>query len=410
MPIQLATGHEEGRHGVYPETDSGSSIIDAINGQASWNANYGFQGSADISFSAERLGNWIQGNGAYSDEQVALNRFEERYGDMKPTDKAFQKAAMGLKLTDEDIRIISAEKEKRDKDAAAKKQQEQAQTKQKLDILRGVGKKNEDDKIIVQLKGNEKSEFLKEAQKFVIEKIKNAIKGEGEQYEVINKALKDFETNPNADTASKLIQAYEDTSSAIGVGFVPVAGDVIDGLIAIKDVHEKNYFAASISTAAFFLPLIPAPLAKKVIGKVKNKVADVVKESEIGKWLAGRFGKKADEVIEQAASKAHKNSNSYIGPQSVYEITVNEKTLKFGKADMEFISPKSGLPVRLQSQINTLKRKYPDLDIDGKVLYFNKEISTKEIKRIETEKIQNYYNFFGELPPKNKKHPGIIYE
>jgi hypothetical protein len=25
------------------------------------------------------LGNWIQGNGAYSDEQVALNRFEERY-------------------------------------------------------------------------------------------------------------------------------------------------------------------------------------------------------------------------------------------------------------------------------------------------------------------------------------------
>jgi hypothetical protein len=40
----------------YSETDSGSSIIDAINGQASWNANYGFQGSADLSFNPERLG------------------------------------------------------------------------------------------------------------------------------------------------------------------------------------------------------------------------------------------------------------------------------------------------------------------------------------------------------------------
>ena len=58
-------------------------------------------------------------------------------------------------------------------------------------------------------------------------------------------------------------------------------------------------------------------------------------------------------VYDQASntySLHHKNNNNYTGKQGVYEIKINGKTWKFGKADMTKISS-SGLPTRLQTQI-----------------------------------------------------------
>lgn len=106
-------------------------------------------------------------------------------------------------------------------------------------------------------------------------------------------------------------------------------------------------------------------------------------------------------------STLHKNANAYVGPQSVYEIRVNGELLKYGKADMTQIA-KSGLPVRLESQLNRIRASNPSLDVEGRVLYQHPNISTKDIKRVETRYIQDYYDQHGILPPRNQGHPGIV--
>ncbi|PJE04638.1 MAG: hypothetical protein CK427_02370, partial [Leptospira sp.] len=278
--------------------DSGTSIIDAINGQASWNANYGFQGSADLSFNPERLGNWIQGNGAYSDEQVALNRFEERYGDMKPTDKAFQKAAMGLPLSEEESSLIE------------KAQREAAQRKEKENVLQGGGwhvtRKNDKNKkeatVSITLDKGQKAEFLEKAEKYLVSQIKDFLKNEGKDLHEVKKAVEQYEKNPNAETAARVAEAYEKTAVAIGAGFTPIAGDVIDGFIALKDVYRGDYLSAGISTAAMFTPFLPATVAKKISKAIfETPLGKKIADSSFGKWAIARFGKKADDVGDEAA-------------------------------------------------------------------------------------------------------------
>jgi RHS repeat-associated protein len=107
-------------------------------------------------------------------------------------------------------------------------------------------------------------------------------------------------------------------------------------------------------------------------------------------------------------SKIHKNSNSYVGHQGVYEIKINGKLHKYGKADMTSINKKTGLPTRLHNQLRVLKRTNQGKRITGKVLHENSRISTTNIKKIETKYIQNYYDKFKKYPPGNLNHPGII--
>ena len=105
--------------------------------------------------------------------------------------------------------------------------------------------------------------------------------------------------------------------------------------------------------------------------------------------------------------KIHKNSNNYVGHQGVYEIRKDGQLLKYGKADMTKLSS-TGNPIRLQSQINALRRLYPRSTITGKVLYSNPKISTANIKKVETRYIQNYYNTHKAYPPRNLNHPSIV--
>ena len=81
--------------------------------------------------------------------------------------------------------------------------------------------------------------------------------------------------------------------------------------------------------------------------------------------------------------------------------------MKYGKADMTNMAS-TGKPVRLQSQLNQLLKRNPTKDIEGEVIYFNRNISTFDIKQVETQYIQEFYDKYGFLPPKNQGHPGIF--
>jgi len=83
-----------------------------------------------------------------------------------------------------------------------------------------------------------------------------------------------------------------------------------------------------------------------------------------------------------AGEGIHKNSNDYVGHQGVYEIKVDGELEKYGKSDMTKTSKKTGEPVRLQSQLNKIQKAKPAADVQGKVIYEHKNISTKEIKQV----------------------------
>jgi len=107
------------------------------------------------------------------------------------------------------------------------------------------------------------------------------------------------------------------------------------------------------------------------------------------------------------AEKVHKNSNQYKVDQVVYEIEKDANLQKYGKGDATNVSKTTGLPVRLQSQINKLQKQNPNSVITGRVIYRNKNISTKDIKKIETQKVQEYVDKTGKYPPGNQNHPGV---
>ncbi len=103
----------------------------------------------------------------------------------------------------------------------------------------------------------------------------------------------------------------------------------------------------------------------------------------------------------------HKNDNNYVGYQAVYQIKIDGKLYKYGKADMTDLSKTTGKPNRLQSQINTLIKENPTKRVSGNVIYENKNISTLDVKKIETKAVQNYVNKNGKFPKGNQNHPGV---
>ena len=110
---------------------------------------------------------------------------------------------------------------------------------------------------------------------------------------------------------------------------------------------------------------------------------------------------------EQANIKLHKNNNDYVGHQGVYQIEIDGKLYKYGKADMTTTAA-NGKPKRLQDQISKLKKQNPNSDVTGDVIYENKNISTRDVKRVETTMVQRYANNNGELPSGNQGHPGVV--
>ena len=121
-------------------------------------------------------------------------------------------------------------------------------------------------------------------------------------------------------------------------------------------------------------------------------------EYEIYKRIPNLKNTKAN--AESTKNNIHKNNNKYKGHQGVYEIKINGKTYKYGKADMTNMSS-SGLPRRLQSQINKLKKAYPGKVVTGKVIFQRKNISTKKIKEIEAKRVRRHVKKFRTFPKGN---------
>ena len=103
----------------------------------------------------------------------------------------------------------------------------------------------------------------------------------------------------------------------------------------------------------------------------------------------------------------HKNSNSYIGHQAIYEIEMDSVLFKYGKADMTNMS-KSGFPVRLQSQLNRLNKIFSGSDITGRIIYEHPSISTYSIKQIEISYIKKMLHVTGELSRLNPGHSFLL--
>ncbi|WP_203258194.1 RHS repeat-associated core domain-containing protein [Hyunsoonleella ulvae] len=130
---------------------------------------------------------------------------------------------------------------------------------------------------------------------------------------------------------------------------------------------------------------------------------ELVFETEDGGYEIYRRIPNASTTKSQATNtnnSLHKNNNKYKGHQGVYEIKVNGKTFKYGKADMTNMSS-TGLPRRLQSQINKLKKKFPGKLITGKVIFNRKNITTKKIKEIEAKTVRKYVKKFKTFPKGN---------
>ena len=117
-------------------------------------------------------------------------------------------------------------------------------------------------------------------------------------------------------------------------------------------------------------------------------------------------GRSTAKTTTSSSGVLHKNNNNYKGDQSVYEITIDGKLHKFGKADGTDLAA-NGNPNRLESQVNKLQKKNPNSEVDGSVIYNNENITTKNIKKVETDQVQNYVDEFGDFPPGNQNHPGI---
>jgi hypothetical protein len=275
----------------YSQTDTGQSLVSGFSGQVSWNVNAGFQSQLDISYSWERTANFLAGHGAISDLQIALNQFEAEYGDLNDLDKAFQKAAMGLPLSEMEIALI----EKAQRDAAQRKEAENVMQGAGAVTARNDERKKKGETIQIALDAEEKAEFLKKAEKYLVSKVKDFLENEGKDLLKVKQAFAEYENNPNAETAAKLVEAYEETKSAMGAGFIPIAGDVLDGIIAVKDFYRGDYLNAGLSTATIFAPFLPAPVAKKFIkGILETPLGKKMADSYLGKLVTSKLGKKTD--------------------------------------------------------------------------------------------------------------------
>jgi len=136
-------------------------------------------------------------------------------------------------------------------------------------------------------------------------------------------------------------------------------------------------------------------------GAINSEVSNLESTLENSRALVVSYNQKTNK-----AGIVHKNSNSYRGTQAIYEIKVNGKTYKFGKADATKKSEIDGkkLPKRTADQMKGLYAEYGKKNVSVTVIFEKKNITTKEIKRIETGKILQHLKKHGTIPYGNRGH------
>ncbi len=99
----------------------------------------------------------------------------------------------------------------------------------------------------------------------------------------------------------------------------------------------------------------------------------------------------------------HKNHNEAKGNYAIYEITVNRKIYKIGKADLDRITLNSGNPTRIHQQIVKLRKKYGKRNVVHTILEELFGVKTQEAKDIEKALLRLFYQQNGFIPEGNQK-------
>jgi len=99
----------------------------------------------------------------------------------------------------------------------------------------------------------------------------------------------------------------------------------------------------------------------------------------------------------------HKNNNDASGNYGIYQIIVEGKVFKIGKADLDRITKISGDPTRIHQQIRILSLKYTEKNIVFRYLRKLFNVPTKEAKMLEHFFLMEYYQANGIIPEGNQK-------
>jgi RHS repeat-associated protein len=106
-----------------------------------------------------------------------------------------------------------------------------------------------------------------------------------------------------------------------------------------------------------------------------------------------------------AAAKAasHLNSNAAVSRFGIYNIEVNGKLYKIGKADLGRVTQSSGLPTRLHHQLRKLAKIHGDENVRGMVVEDLGQTTTSAAKAVEAARIRSVYEATGRVPVGNER-------
>jgi RHS repeat-associated protein len=105
-----------------------------------------------------------------------------------------------------------------------------------------------------------------------------------------------------------------------------------------------------------------------------------------------------------AALKPNLNKNGAKSTFGIYEIRIDGKLYKIGKADMERVTQSSGLPTRLHQQVRKMREKLgEDIAVEGKVVEKLGTTTTAKAKAAENARLQRNFDKTGEVPKGNEK-------
>jgi hypothetical protein len=337
-------------------TSNNGGPIKSFNGQASWNQNSGFQSQLDMKFDRVKMLELLGESWDY------LTDVAQGFTDsmMNAWDDVVNGVGyvMGLRESEDTQReiqkVVAIEGIKKIKEKLDSGQPLTMQDQDDLDRFNSIlgissqqinviGKR---DGIRIYLDEEERQDFLKSHKSKIVDALRGAIDEESESWREVKVALDEFEKNPNPETTAKLIAAYDNTGASIGIGFIPIAGQVGDALIAYKDAYEGNYVMSGIGVAATMIPMLPGKLAKKIFKIGADKVDNL-----------GVVGKNVDEVAERLIPLGFKDAEQYNKAMTelnsiLKKLDVNDAKLGISGSSVSGYSYKTGKPFNSSSDID----------------------------------------------------------
>jgi hypothetical protein len=116
--------------------------------------------------------------------------------------------------------------------------------------------------------------------------------------------------------------------------------------------------------------------ARVKVGRTKTPMSRATK----------RYTKKAENL----------NSNSAKSNFGIYEIRINGRLHKIGKADLNRVTKRTGLPTRLHTQIRKLEKVFGVGNVKGKVVQDLGRVTTKTAKEAEYQTILKVFKKTGQ--------------